>query len=111
MGQVINLVPLGERTVSENFVGNADRRDASLESNPDVRVYLNVIDVAGTTPTLDVVINATINGVQYQIGAFTQRTTTGKEVIIIAGCPKDIQIQATLGGTTPNFDFEVNLTR
>lgn len=75
------------------------------------RFYLNVSAVSGTSPTLDVDIVATIGGEDYVLASFTQKTAAGKETITIDGCPKEVKAVYTLGGTSPDFTFEVHSTR
>lgn len=116
----ISIVVSNTLTSSANFeaianallFGNTSKYgNVSKDILDDARFYLNVTAAAGTAPTLDVVINATVNGVQYSIGSFTQATAVTTQLITIANCPHVIQIEVTIGGTSPSFTFEVFMTR
>ncbi len=113
MFKPINLVRLDKRIASANFtaVANSKALGALNQIMDNALFYLNVTVVAGTTPTLDIDIKATVNGVQYTLGSFAQATAATTEVITIANCPQDIQISTIITGTTPSFDYEVNMTR
>lgn len=74
-----------------------------------LRVQLDVTAAAGTSPTLDVVLEDTIDGTNWNtIGSFAAKTATGREVINIttpfAGAAR---ARWTIGGTTPSFTFSV----
>lgn len=76
-----------------------------------LRAQLNVTAVGGTTPTLDVVIQDTLDrGVTWNtIGTFTQKGGPAREVINIAGpMSRELRVAWTIGGTTPSFTFEVD---
>lgn len=79
--------------------------------NPDLRVYLSVSAASGTTPTLDVTIVKTINGVDYTLGTFAQKVAAGSEVITVANAPESLKAVFAITGTGPSFTFEVNATR
>jgi hypothetical protein len=74
-----------------------------------LRVQLEVTAAAGTTPTLDVVIEDTLDGTSWNvIGAFAQRTGPGREVVnVTTPFTNRIRVRWTLGGTTPSFTFSV----
>lgn len=75
-----------------------------------LRVQLDVTAVAGATPTLDVVVEDTIDGVNFNtIGTFAQRTAVGRQVIDVTSPFSDIaRIRWTIGGGTPSFTFSVD---
>lgn len=78
-----------------------------------IRAQLNVTAASGTTPTLDVVLEDTVDGgtTWNVIGTFIQKTAAGREVINITGLFTDsIRARWTVAGTTPSFTFTVNLT-
>lgn len=75
-----------------------------------IRAQLNVTAASGTTPTLDVVIEDTLdNGATWNpIGTFTQKTAVAREAINITSPFADtIRVRWTVGGTTPSFTFTV----
>lgn len=75
-----------------------------------IRAQLDVTAVAGTSPTLDVVIEDTIDGGTNWnvIGTFAQRTLVAREVLNITGPFSDrLRVRWTIGGTGPSFTFAV----
>lgn len=74
-----------------------------------LRVQLDVTASAGTAPTLDVVVQDTLDGTNFNtIGTFTQKTTIGREVInITTPFASRLRVLWTIGGTTPSFTFSV----
>lgn len=76
-----------------------------------LRAQLDVTAASGTTPTLDVVIEDTIDGTNYNtIGTFAQKVAAGREVINITTPFSDtIRVKHTVGGTTPSFTFSVRI--
>lgn len=74
-----------------------------------IRAQLDVTAVAGVAPALDVVIEDTLDGVNfYTIGTFAQRAAVGREVINITTPFADrLRVRWTVGGTTPSFTFSV----
>ncbi len=113
MFKPVNLVRLDKRTTSANFTGVANSKalGALNQIMDNALFYLNVTVVAGTNPVLDIDIEGIVNGVNYILGSFAQATAATTEVITISNCPQDIQITTVIGGTTPSFDYEVNMTR
>lgn len=72
--------------------------------------FLEVIAASGT-PTLDVSVNAKVNGAYFGLGSFAQQTGTGKALLTIARAPQTLQVAFTIGGITPSFDFKVTGVR
>jgi len=74
-----------------------------------LRVALNITAASGTTPTLDVVIEDTLDGTNFfTIGTFTQKTAAGADVLnVTAPFADSVRIRWTIGGTTPSFTFDV----
>lgn len=76
-----------------------------------IRAQLNVTAASGTSPTLDVVIEDTLDGSTNWnvVGTFAQKTATGREVIDITTPFSDqLRVRWTIGGTTPSFTFAVD---
>jgi hypothetical protein len=84
-----------------------------------LRVLLDVDAASGTSPTLDVVVQDTVDGGDNwaTIGTFTQKNAAGQQTINIvksgsAGTPvmfsDRVRISYTIGGTTPSFTFHVS---
>jgi hypothetical protein len=77
---------------------------------PDVaRAQLDVTAAAGTSPTLDVVVEDTLDGVNWNVvGTFAQKAAAGREVINLATPFADrLRVRWTVGGTSPSFTFSV----
>lgn len=76
-----------------------------------LRVQLNVTAASGTSPTLNVVVEDTLDGTNYNtIGTFAQRVAAGREVINITTPFADLgRVSWTIGGTTPSFTFDVQV--
>lgn len=84
-----------------------------------LRAQLNVTAASGTTPTLDVVIEDTLDGVNFNtIGTFTQKVAAAREVINVYPQKADsatfqalfadrVRVRWTVAGTTPSFTFSV----
>ena len=74
-----------------------------------LRVQLDVTAVAGTSPTLNVVIEDSIDGVNWHtVGTFAQRTAVGREVInITSPFANHLRVRWTIAGTAPSFTFAV----
>jgi hypothetical protein len=79
------------------------------ESADTLRAQLNVTTVAGTGPTLDVVLEDTLDGTNWNvIATFAQKTGPGREVINVTAPFTDrLRARWTVGGTTPSFTFDV----
>lgn len=103
-GVVDTLVPSAARTSS------ADSGALTGWGVPDVaRVQLDVTAAAGTSPTLDVVVEDTLDGTNWNVvGTFAQKTATGREVINLSTPFADrLRVRWTVGGTSPSFTFSV----
>jgi hypothetical protein len=74
-----------------------------------LRAQLDVSAASGSSPTLDVLIQDTVDGTSWNnIGTFAQKVTTGREVINITGPFSDeLRVTWTIAGTTPSFTFSV----
>lgn len=112
--QELTLVASAARTASGD--------SGTLEGFGDVtsaRVQLDVTAASGTTPTLDVVLEDSLDGSNWNvIGTFAQRTASGREVINMLGEKAESasfaplfasrwRVRWTIAGTTPSFTFAV----
>ena len=72
-------------------------------------LQLQVTAASGTLPTLDVVIQDTVDGTNYQtIATFAQKTGVSREVIRLTSAFTDnLRVNYEIGGTTPSFTFNV----
>lgn len=74
-----------------------------------LRAQLNVTAASGTTPSLTVLIEDTLDGTNWNtVGSFSAKTAAGREVINASGpFANDIRVRWTITGTTPSFTFSV----
>lgn len=74
-----------------------------------LRLQLDVTDASGTSPTLDVLVEDTLNGTNFNtIGTFAQKTAAGREVINVTTPFADrLRVSWTVAGTSPSFTFSV----
>lgn len=77
----------------------------------NLRAQLHVTAASGTTPTLTVLIEDTIDGTNWDtVGSFAQKTAVSREVVnITIPFPFSDRLRAswTIGGTAPSFTFSV----
>lgn len=76
----------------------------------DAAIFQLAVTVAsGTVPTLDVIVQDSIDDVNYHtIATFTQRTTTGIQAIRVNGpFGNTVRVVSTITGTTPSFTSSV----
>jgi hypothetical protein len=99
-----NVLPPQARTASGN-TSTIQAGGAEL-----IRVQLDVTAVSGTAPTLNVIVEDTLDGTNFNtIGTFAQKTTTGREVINITGAfSESVRVRWVVGGTSPSFTFSVD---
>lgn len=76
-----------------------------------LRIQLNVTAASGTSPALDVVVEDTLDGANWNaIATFAQKTAAGREVLNVTAPYADrLRLRWTVGGTTPSFTFEVRM--
>lgn len=76
-----------------------------------LRVQLDVTAASGTTPTLDVVIEDSFDGVAWNtVATFAQKTAAAREALNITSPFTDrVRARWTVGGTTPSFTFSVSV--
>jgi hypothetical protein len=105
------LLDFSPRIVSAD-TGVIDTSGGNENMEHSVRVFLDVAAPTGTTPTLNVFVYGVVNGKNYLLFQFTQVTTAAsRQTQRIDNVPKDVLIAWTIGGTTPNYTFEVGLVR
>ncbi|NUO35882.1 MAG: hypothetical protein HOQ45_02430 [Nocardioidaceae bacterium] len=102
-----NVVASAARTASGNSGALTGWGSAST-----LRAQLNVTAASGTAPTLDVVLEDSVDGgtTWNTIGTFTQATTGARQVINVTTPFTDtLRVRWTVGGTTPSFTFAVDV--
>lgn len=103
-GVVDELVPSAARTAS------GDSGVLTGWGVPSAaRFQLNVTAASGTSPTLDVVVEDTLDGSTWNaIGTFTQKVTVGREVLTLTTPFTDrLRVRWSITGTAPSFTFSV----
>ena len=105
-GLTENLESLIAHTASGNNGGSSGWGAVST-----IRAQLNVTAVSGSAPTLDVIFEDTLDGVNWNtVGTLTQKNTTGREVInITAPFADTVRVSWVISGTTPSFTFSVDV--
>lgn len=113
----VNVFPSAARTSSANS------SDQTNHHARGVRLHLDITAASGTSPTLDVKLQAKIGSQYIDIAgaAFAQKTTTGTdELVVYPGVaetanesvsdiiPRTWRAVATIGGTTPSFTFRLD---
>lgn len=103
-GVVDILVPSAARTASGD-TGTLDGYGVA----DSARVQLEVTAASGTSPTLDVVVEDTLDGTNWNVvGTFAQKTAAGREVVNLSTPFTDrLRVRWTVGGTSPSFTFSV----
>lgn len=116
-------MPLEKRHLK--ILGSSARTTSGQTQPVDVSPYneldvnLDITAVTGTLPTLDVkmqgspdVSPAANRWFDIASGGFTQKTAVGKDQLrnLDISAYRSIRMVYTVGGTTPNFTFEVDVT-
>ena len=70
---------------------------------------LTVSAASGTSPTLDVILETSPDGVTgwQRFGTFAQMTATGSIHDVFGPCDRYVRSTATIGGTNPSFTFSL----
>lgn len=79
-------------------------------STDSLEATLSVSAASGTSPTLDVVLETSIDGgVTWDtVGAFTQQTAVGSDGHVFGPLGDLSRWRWTIGGTTPSFTFAID---
>jgi hypothetical protein len=102
------VVPSAARTTS-----NTQTLDPLWGYVQALRMQLDVTAASGTTPTLDVVLEDSLDGTNWNtVKAFAQKIAAGREVVNVL--PADqfgqpLRMRWTIGGGTPSFTFSVRM--
>lgn len=80
-----------------------------MTSRSTLRVQLDVTAASGTSPSLTVVLEDTLDGTNWNtIGTFAAKTAAGREVInITTPFAETVRATWTVTGTTPSFTFSI----
>lgn len=111
--QTVELAASAARTTTGNgsgFTGVGGGAPAFAEAS-SIRALLNVTAASGTTPSLTVVLEDSLDGgtTWTQVATFTAKTAAGSEAVGV-NVPFGPLLRAkwTISGTTPSFTFAVN---
>ena len=98
------IIELSARTT------NGNSGDVRTYGSDILRAQLNVTAASGTSPTLNVLIEDTLDGINYNtIGNFTQKTAAGREVInVTVPFSETLRVSWAIAGTNPSFSFSVD---
>ena len=88
----------------------AGHRDAPLGQN--VRLFLDVTAVAGTSPSMTMNVYGVVNGKAYFLGNFAAVTTVGAYTLQLNNAPDLLTVAPSpISGTAPSFTCEVRCVR
>ncbi len=95
-------------TLPRTTNGNSDSIKAI--GGESVRAQLNVTAATGTSPTLSVLIEDSLDGINYNtIGTFAQKTAAGREIInITTPFSENLRVSWAIAGTSASFTFSVD---
>ena len=79
-----------------------------LRPQQTLRAQLDVTAASGSSLTLDVLIQDTLDGTNWDnVGTFTQKTATGREVLnVTTPFSDELRVVWTIAGTTPSREVE-----
>ena len=101
------------RTVSWSVLLDADgaigAQSLALVASARLRIQLNVTAASGTTPTLDLLVEDSLDGTNWNtIATFTQKTAAGRQVVDVTNpFASIVRFTYTIAGTTPSFTFGI----
>ena len=110
------MISQGIKLFSGTKIESGDSKGAfiDVEEFKGALFFLKCTAKSGTSPTLDasvITMHARVPGHTadwYDLQAFTQKTTTGKEKKSIAdGAGDKLAVAWNVGGTSPSFTFDV----
>ncbi len=90
---------------------NGNGGDVRMPGGESVRAQLSVTAASGTAPTLNVLVEDTVDGgTNYNtIGTFAQKTAAGREVInITTPFSENLRVSWSIAGTGASFTFSVD---
>lgn len=96
---------------SETSSGQTD--PVTVEEGKRYAMYLAIDAVSGTNPTLDVTLQEKVNGEWYDRDSFSQKTDSDSTSQFSQGITgplhTPVRFDYQLGGTSPDFNFELRL--
>lgn len=102
-GDPVVLAPSAARTTSASGTPQATGHFVVI------RLNLVVTAVTGTTPSMTVIIETSMDATNWnQVGTFPAVTTTGTTRRSVGGLDRFVRVSWTITGTTPSFTFAVS---
>jgi|SRR5215211_262927 len=104
--------------VEENFADSAARTTTGNSSEftgyqvaATLRAQLDVTAASGTTPTLNVVLQDSVDGLNWNdVLTFAAKTAAGREVLNLTTPFADrLRARWSIAGTTPSFTFSIRV--
>lgn len=109
-----NIFPAAARTATVtsdvyDASGNVGRQ-SRLATSPDLRLYLDVTAVAGTSPTLEIIVEDSPDGTDWhEVARMPVATAAGNtDYDVTAPFGEIVRFRAVIGGTTPSFTFRLD---
>ncbi len=103
------------KSKGNEFSENGESEPQDVSGCKGVNLMLDVTRVSGTTPTLDVWIEHSPDGINWRSlskdngqGIFPRMTDTAMVSIHLTKFSRLIRTNWTIGGTSPRFTFEVS---
>ncbi len=89
---------------------NGSSNTVQAYGGESLRAQLNVTAATGTSPTLNVLVEDSLDGINFNtIGTFAQKTTAGREVInITSPFAENLRVSWTIAGTGATFSFGID---
>ncbi len=91
---------------------NGSSNIVKADGGESARVQLNIVGVSGTSPALSVVVEDSVDGINFNtISTFAQKTAASREVISVSQPFAEIlRVSWTITGASANFTFGVDLS-
>lgn len=104
MAATVELAGSLARTASGSSVPTG-----GMTARSTLRVQLDVTAVSGTSPSLAVTLEDTVDGTNWNtIGTFAAKTAAGREVVnVTSPFTETVRARWDLTGTSPSFTFSV----
>ena len=91
---------------AETVTGNGPAVD--FEGAREAAIMLNVTEVSGGSPTLDITIEESVDAIVWKdLASFTQKTAPVKAIMKLTAFARHLRASWVIGGTTPSFTFSL----
>lgn len=101
---------------AQNIVASSNSTAVDVEDEAELHVTMAIGTVTGTNPTLDVTVQASVDGTNWQtVGTFPQKTDANSDSshsIAVAPLGVKVRYKWVIGGTdTPTFPVTFTATK